>query len=32
MTGVERVRIDVAAVSFVGRETHVEYVPAALTR
>jgi putative endonuclease len=29
--GVERVRIDVAAVSFVGRETHVEYVPAAIT-
>ncbi len=32
MTGVDRVRIDVAAVSFVGRETHVEYVPAAITR
>ncbi len=32
MTGVDRVRIDVAAVSFVGRETHVEYVPAAMAR
>jgi putative endonuclease len=29
--GVDRVRVDVAAVSFVGRETHVEYVPAAIT-
>jgi putative endonuclease len=32
MQGVQRVRIDVAAVSFVGRETHVEYAPAAITR
>ena len=32
MTGVERVRIDAAAVSFVGRATHVEYIPAAITR
>lgn len=28
--GVERVRLDVAAVTFVGRETYVEYVPGAL--
>jgi putative endonuclease len=30
MQGVERLRIDVAAVSFVGRETRVEYAPGAL--
>ncbi len=30
--GIERVRIDVASVSFVGRETRVEYVPSAITR
>jgi putative endonuclease len=30
--GVERVRIDVAAVTFVGCATHVEYAPAAITR
>jgi putative endonuclease len=28
--GVERVRIDVAAVSFAGGQTRVEYVPGAL--
>jgi putative endonuclease len=28
--GVERVRIDVAAVTFAGIETYVEYVPGAL--
>ena len=28
--GVERVRIDVAAVSFEGGETYVEYVPGAV--
>ena len=32
MQGVERVRLDAAAVSFVGRETYVEYAPAAMTR
>jgi len=32
MQDVQRVRIDVASVSFVGRETHVEYCPAAITR
>jgi putative endonuclease len=30
MRGVERVRIDVAAVSFVGHETHVEYIRGAV--
>jgi putative endonuclease len=30
MQGVERVRIDVAAVSFVGSQTHVEYIPGAV--
>ncbi|HEX3597305.1 MAG TPA: YraN family protein [Polyangiaceae bacterium] len=30
MRGVERLRIDVAAVSFGGRETRVEYAPGAL--
>jgi putative endonuclease len=30
--GVKRVRIDVASVSFAGRETHVEYVPSAISR
>jgi putative endonuclease len=29
-TGIERVRIDVAAVSFHGRETHVAYAESAL--
>lgn len=28
--GVERVRIDVAAVSFVGDQTRVEYIPGAV--
>ena len=32
MQGVERVRLDAAAVSFAGRETYVEYAPAAMTR
>jgi putative endonuclease len=31
MTGVERVRIDVAAVTFDGGATRVEYIEAALT-
>jgi putative endonuclease len=31
-SGVERVRIDVAAVSFAGGQTRVEYAPAALSR
>jgi len=31
MRGVGRVRIDVAAVSFNGRETSVEYAPGALS-
>ena len=31
MRGVERVRIDVAAVTFDGGETRVEYVEAAVT-
>jgi hypothetical protein len=30
MRGVERLRIDVAAVSFASRETTVEYAPGAL--
>jgi putative endonuclease len=30
MAGVERVRIDVAAVSFEGGKTYVEYVPGAV--
>jgi putative endonuclease len=30
MRSVERVRIDVAAVSFVGTETRVEYIPGAV--
>jgi putative endonuclease len=30
MTGIDRVRIDVAAVSFVGRETHVAYAESAI--
>jgi putative endonuclease len=29
--GIERVRLDVAAVTFDGAETHVEYFEAALT-
>ncbi|HTB78149.1 MAG TPA: YraN family protein [Polyangiaceae bacterium] len=32
MQGVERVRLDAAAVSFVGRKTYVEYAPSAMTR
>jgi putative endonuclease len=32
MMGIDRVRVDVAAVTFVGRATHVEYAPAAITR
>lgn len=32
MQGVERVRLDAAAVTFAGRETYVEYVPSALSR
>lgn len=31
MQGIERVRLDAAAVSFVGRETYVDYAPAALS-
>ena len=31
MQGVARVRIDAAAVSFVGRKTYVDYAPSALT-
>jgi putative endonuclease len=31
MRGVERIRIDVAAVAFVGGETRVEYAPSALS-
>jgi putative endonuclease len=31
MRGVERVRLDAAAVSFVGRETYVEYAASAMT-
>ena len=31
MPGLERVRLDVAAVTFDGTETHVEYIEAALT-
>lgn len=31
MSGVQRVRIDVAAVTFVGTTTQVEYVEGALT-
>jgi putative endonuclease len=30
--GIERVRIDVASVTFTGRETRVEYVPSAIVR
>jgi Holliday junction resolvase-like predicted endonuclease len=30
LRGVERVRIDVAAVTFDGEETRIEYVPGAL--
>jgi putative endonuclease len=30
--GIERVRIDVASVTFAGGETRIEYVPAALSR
>jgi putative endonuclease len=29
-TGIERVRLDVAAVHFIGRETQIEYIPGAL--
>jgi hypothetical protein len=31
MPGIERVRIDVASVTFDGAETHVEYIEAAFT-
>jgi len=31
MPGLERVRLDVAAVTFDGRETRIEYIEAALT-
>jgi hypothetical protein len=31
MRSVERVRIDVAAVSFVGGRTAIEYVPGAVS-
>jgi putative endonuclease len=31
MQGVERVRLDAAAVTFVGRETHIDYAPSALS-
>jgi putative endonuclease len=30
MGGVERMRLDVAAVTFVGGETHIEYAPGAI--
>ena len=30
LRGIDRVRIDVAAVSFVGSETRVEYIPGAV--
>jgi putative endonuclease len=29
--GIERVRLDAAAVTFLGRETYVEYAPSALS-
>ena len=32
MHGVERVRLDAAAVTFAGRETYIEYIPSALSR
>jgi putative endonuclease len=31
LPGIERVRIDVASVTFEGAETHVEYIEAAFT-